>query len=149
LDRELISETPEGTRESGFGRDLRDAKIRRRQWLIAEGLATEERGHVTYHGAMLARLRKRELTCVAGELSEELGRTYVEHHHGDRVEGSLRRVVDLTSGKYALIEKSREFTLVPWRPVLDRHIGKQVSGIMRADGGISWTIGRQRGIGVG
>ena len=48
------------------------------------------------------------------------------------------------SGKYALVENSREFTLVPWRPILERHVGKQVSGIMRDDG-ISWTIGRQRG----
>jgi hypothetical protein len=33
---------------------------------------------------------------------------------------------------------------VPWRPVLDRHLEKQVSGIMRGDT-INWTIGRQRG----
>nr|WP_274609143.1 MULTISPECIES: DUF3363 domain-containing protein [unclassified Mesorhizobium] len=39
--------------------------------------------------------------------------------------------------------KSREFTLVPWRPVLERHIGKKVSGIVSGEG-ISWTIGRQR-----
>jgi len=30
--------------------------------------------------------------------------------------------------KYGVIEKSREFTLVPWRPVLERAIGKQVGG---------------------
>ncbi|MDF1625400.1 MAG: DUF3363 domain-containing protein, partial [Parvibaculaceae bacterium] len=46
-----------------------------------------------------------------------------------------------------VIEKSREFTLVPWRPVLDRHIGQHVSGVMRGDS-ISWTIGRQRGLGI-
>jgi len=50
----------------------------------------------------------------------------------------------MTSGRYALVEKSREFTLVPWRPVLERQIGKPVSGIMRGDG-ISWTFGRGRG----
>jgi len=47
------------------------------------------------------------------------------------------------SGRFALVEKSREFTLVPWRPVLDRHVGKSVSGIMRGDG-ISWSFGRGR-----
>jgi type IV secretory pathway VirD2 relaxase len=149
LDRDLISDQPTPLRDTGFGRDVREAREQRRRWLIAEGLATEDQGQTTYHRAMLTRLRKRELTRVAGQLSEELSRTYVEHHQGERVEGSLRRAVDLASGKYALIEKSREFTLVPWRPVLDRHIGKQVSGIMRSDGGISWTIGRQRGMGVG
>ncbi|WP_390901767.1 DUF3363 domain-containing protein [Sphingomonas alpina] len=41
------------------------------------------------------------------------------------------------------IEKSREFTLVPWRPVLERQIGKPVSGILRDDG-VSLSIGRGR-----
>jgi len=52
-------------------------------------------------------------------------------------------MIEMTSGRYALIEKSREFTLVPWRPVLERQIGKPVSGIMREEG-VSWTFGRQR-----
>ena len=50
----------------------------------------------------------------------------------------------MVSGRFALVEKSREFTLVPWRPVLEPHVGKAVSGIMRADG-ISWSFGRSRG----
>jgi hypothetical protein len=59
------------------------------------------------------------------------------------VDGVYRRAIDLASGKFAVIEKSREFTLAPWRPVLERHLDQQVSGVMRGDG-ISWTIGRQR-----
>jgi hypothetical protein len=47
------------------------------------------------------------------------------------------------SGRYALVEKSREFTLIPWRPVLERHVGKSVSGILRGDG-IRWSLGRGR-----
>lgn len=81
---------------------------------------------------------------VAGQLSDELGLSYAEARRGERIEGIYRRPVELASGRYALIEKSREFTLVPWRPVLDRQLGKQVSGIMRGDA-INWTIGRQRG----
>jgi hypothetical protein len=112
--------------------------------LIAEGLAHEERDRIVYRANMLAILRRRELARVAGQLSDQLGLAYVETRSGEPVEGTLRRSVQLASGKYALVENSREFTLVPWRPVLERHIGKQVSGIMRGDG-ISWTIGRQRG----
>lgn len=41
---------------------------------------------------------------------------------------------------------SREFTLVPWRPVLEKAIGKPVAGVMRDAGSISWTIGRDRGL---
>jgi hypothetical protein len=43
----------------------------------------------------------------------------------------------------AVIENSRELTLAPWRPVLKRQIGRQVSGMMRGKE-ISWTFGRQR-----
>lgn len=144
LDRELIADTSEAPRDSGFGRDLREAQSRRRQWLIAEGLAREEQGSTIYRANMLTTLRRRELTRVAGQLSEQLGLAYAETRHGEPVEGTLRRAVELASGKYAVIEKSREFTLVPWRPVLDRHIGQRVAGIMRGDG-ISWNFGRQRG----
>lgn len=49
----------------------------------------------------------------------------------------------MASGRFALIEKSREFTLLPWRQVLEKQIGKQASGIMR-ESGISWTFGRGR-----
>lgn len=147
LDRELVADNPETLRDSGFGREVREARERRRQWLIAEGLAHEKQDRVVYCTNMLAILRRRELTRVAGQLSEELGLAYVEARSGEPVEGTLRRSIELASGKYALIEKSREFTLVPWRPVLERHIGKQVSGIMRGDG-ISWSIGRQRGVGI-
>jgi hypothetical protein len=43
-----------------------------------------------------------------------------------------------------VIEKSREFTLAPWRPALERSLGQQVFGVMRDDG-VSWILGRSRG----
>ena len=55
----------------------------------------------------------------------------------------IGRRVDLESGSYALVERSRDFTLVPWRDVLERNIGKTASGILRADG-INWQFGRGR-----
>ncbi len=57
LDRELVSENPEPLRESGFGKDVRDALARRRQWLIAEGLAHEEQSRIVYRANMLDTLR--------------------------------------------------------------------------------------------
>lgn len=144
LDRELVAPDPEPLRDAGFGRETRAALTQRRQWLIAQGLAQEEQGRILYRTNLLAILQRRELNRVAGQLSGELGLAYVEARPGERIEGVYRRPVELASGRYALIEKSREFTLVPWRPVLDRHLEKRVSGIMRGDS-INWTIGRQRG----
>ncbi|EBU1820614.1 DUF3363 domain-containing protein, partial [Salmonella enterica subsp. enterica serovar Typhimurium] len=45
----------------------------------------------------------------------------------------------ILSGKIPLI------SLVPWRPVIDRQLGREVMGIVQS-GSVSWQLGRQRGI---
>ncbi len=144
LDNELVSRTPAPVRNAGFGREVREALARRRQWFIEQGLAREEQDSVIYRRDLLAVLRRREVLRVATQLSSELGLAYVESQPGERIEGIYRKSVDLASGKFALIEKSREFTLVPWRPVLERSLGKPVEGIKRGDT-ITWAIGKKRG----
>nr|WP_295742457.1 relaxase/mobilization nuclease RlxS [uncultured Acidocella sp.] len=143
LDRELLAETPALLRDGGFGHDVRDALARRRQWLIEQDMAREEQGQTVYGANLLGILRRRELARAGGQLSRELGLDYAEAQSGERIEGIYRRSIELASGRFAVIEKSREFTLVPWRPVLERSLGKQVSGIARGET-ISWTLGRQR-----
>jgi type IV secretory pathway VirD2 relaxase len=143
LDKELNADAPEPLRDAGFGREARQAQAQRRQWLIAQGFAEESDGQIVCRAGMVDTLRRRELLRVGAQLSRELGLPFIETEPGARVGGVYRRSVEATSGRFALIEKSREFTLVPWRPVLDRHVGKSVSGIMRGDG-ISWTFGRGR-----
>ncbi|MGJ3648222.1 relaxase/mobilization nuclease RlxS [Sphingomonas sp. GlSt437] len=143
LDRELVAADPAPLRDAGFGHDARDAQARRRQWLIAQGFAEEAGGGTVYRPGMIADLQRRDLLRIGAQLSRELGMPFVESESGSRVSGVYRRPVDTTSGRFALVEKSREFTLVPWRPVLERHVGKSVSGILRSDG-ISWSFGRGR-----
>jgi type IV secretory pathway VirD2 relaxase len=143
LDRELVGASQTTIANAGFGREVRDALARRRQWLTDEDLARQEQDRIVYRANMLNLLQRRELARVGGQLSAELGLSYAEAQPGERITGVYRRRLDLTSGRFALIEKSREFTLVPWRPVLQRNLGKQISGIMR-DQSISWTLGRQR-----
>ena len=143
LDRELVASSPQPLRDAGFGREVRAAQAQRRQWLVEQGLAEERDGKVLYRANIVAMLQRRELLRIAGQLSDELDKPFVEATAGARIEGRLTRMIELTSGRYALVEKSREFTLVPWRPVLERQIGKPVAGVMWGDG-ISWTFGRQR-----
>jgi type IV secretory pathway VirD2 relaxase len=145
LDQELVSDTPEPVYDSGFGKEVKAALRQRQVWLLAQGLADKGAfGEWQPAPDMLTNLRRRELLRVAGQLSSELGLNFVETRNGERIDGIVKRRVDLAQGRFALIEKSREFTLVPWRDVLEKQIGKQVGGILR-DGGVSWTIGRGRG----
>ncbi|HEY9553502.1 relaxase/mobilization nuclease RlxS, partial [Allosphingosinicella sp.] len=146
LDRELTSANPIPTGR-GYGAEVRKALDLRRQWLIEQQLAVGEGEAIRLRSNLLATLHQRELCRVVGQLSAELGLPFAEARAGQPVEGIYRRPVQLSDGKYALIEKSREFTLVPWRPVLERSIGREVAGIMR-EGGVSWTIGRSRSRGL-
>jgi Protein of unknown function (DUF3363) len=47
------------------------------------------------------------------------------------------------SGKFAVIQSDKHFTLVPWRAILERHRGREVAGIVRGMG-VSWQLGMQR-----
>ena len=144
LDRSLAGEELVVARDAGFGREVRTALAARRQWLVEQGLADPEGdGVAKLRRGVLAALQRRELLQVAGALREDLGKAFVELGRGQRVEGRLTRQVELASGRYALVERSREFTLVPWRPALARQLGKSVAGIMRREG-ISWQFGRSR-----
>jgi hypothetical protein len=92
---------------------------------------------------VLESLRQRELEDAGGRLAGQLGKRFEPAQIGERVQGVIARRVDLESGPHALVERSRDFTLVPWRDVFERNIGKAASGIMRTDG-INWQLGRGR-----
>ena len=144
LDRQLIREVNHERADHGFGRDVRQALVRRQQWLIDQELMQRDGNDVVFRKEILNVLQQRELRQVGNQLSAQIGKTFVDPIPGVRVDGVYRQAVDLASGRFALIEKSLEFTLVPWRPVLERQIGRAVSGIPRGDD-FDWTIGRGRG----
>lgn len=143
LVRELAAPSDIHARDAGFGCEVRAALDARRQWLVEQDLAEDTGQGFRMRQNALAVLQRRELLRVAAGLSEELGKDFVGVKPGERIEGRVVRRIDMASGKFALIEKSREFTLVPWRQVLEKQIGKQASGLMR-ESGISWTFGRGR-----
>ncbi|WP_454885351.1 DUF3363 domain-containing protein [Sphingomonas oryzagri] len=91
----------------------------------------------------LLTLQRRELLDAGRTLATELGKPFTETAPGHLVEGTLRRPVDLVGGRFALVERAQDFTLVPWRPVLERRLGNQVSGLRRSDG-VNWRFGRAR-----
>jgi Protein of unknown function (DUF3363) len=65
---------------------------------------------------------------------------------GERVAGTYRQRLTLTSGRFAMIDNGLGFALVPWTPALDRHLGGHVAGVAKESGGIEWSFGRKRGL---
>lgn len=67
---------------------------------------------------------------------------------GLSVKGVYRRRVQLASGRFALLEDGLGFRLVPWRPVIEPRIGQVLAATVRG-AGVTWEVGRRRGIGIG
>jgi len=148
LDRELTSQQPVPL-AGGFGADVRRGLAQRQAWLIEQGLVEHDEQGTRYRRNMVQFLQQRELARTSQRIEEETGLTHIAHRYGERIDGIVKRVMTVGDQRFAVIENSREFSLVPGRPVLERAIGKPVSGVMR-DGPISWTIGgRAKGIEIG
>lgn len=143
LDRELAGEGGSVIRDTGFGREVRTALAARRQWLVEQQLADGEGAAFRLRNEALDVLQKRELRHAGDQLATNLGKRFELARIGDRIEGAIARRIDLESGSYAMVERSRDFTLVPWRDVLGRRLGQAASGIMRSDS-INWQFGRGR-----
>jgi hypothetical protein len=142
LDREIVAEKPVDLGR-GFGAGVKKGRDRRMQWLAAQRLIDLEEGDYRFRSDLVEQLERRELRVAAANIGRESGRAFREHGFGNHIEGICRGPVQVGDRKFGLVEHSREFSLVPWRPVLERQIGGEISGVVRS-GGISWTIGRDR-----
>lgn len=130
----------------GFGAELDRALGARRRWLLAQGLADEDVGALRIDRRALALLQRDALAREGARLERGLGKSFIAPVEGERFSGVYRRPVDIASGRYALIERSKEFTLLPWRDALELRRGLEISAVLRR-GGISWDVGRERGLG--
>ncbi len=148
LDRQMVSSDQLPMRDSRFGKATTTALQRRRDHLIEQGWAEERNGTVRYRKILLNMLRQRELQTAGAKLAKESKSTFVQTADGGPFEGIYRKSVHLASGKFAIIEKSKEFTLVPWQLTLERQRGKSVAGVVRGMAA-SFDFSKKRGIGIG
>lgn len=148
LDHTLLDKKKLHLSNVGFGAEVDNALKQRRAYLMTEGFARETAQGITYQRGLLKTLEQRELSKVATTIAKETGKAYRKVGKGDQIEGTYTKPVELVSGKYAVIENSKEFSLVPWRSVLGRSKGKIISGVVGQGGGISWNIVKVQGIGI-
>ena len=88
------------------------------------------------------------LTRAGQAIVTERGLPFQEAKTGEYVSGTLIGSTQLASGRYAMIDNGLGFSLVPWQPVLDKRIGQHITGIVHDGGGIEWSLGRKRGLGL-
>ncbi|MNZ15253.1 hypothetical protein D3C78_321990 [compost metagenome] len=143
LDRQLIG----GGRDlatQGFGKEVREALRQRADFLVENGLATRQGHRLVLTRNLLATLRDRELASAAREITAETGLPYRQAVDGTSVSGVYRRDLRLISGRFAVLENGMEFSLVPWRPVIEQRLGQNLSAMLHGSQ-VSWQVGRQRG----
>jgi len=147
LDQQLLSERRSFS-QVGFGAAVQAALQQRQQFLVEQELAEWRGGRFVPARDFLMTLRTRELKSAINTIGVESGLVHRPVVEGQRVSGTYRRSVSLASGRFALLDDSVGFSLVPWRPVIERRLGQSVSGIVRG-GDVSWDFSRQRGLGIG
>jgi type IV secretory pathway VirD2 relaxase len=150
LDRELLSQRPEAQSSAGYGALVQTALGCRQQWLGSQGLGQfGSEGEFRPIPQLLNQLRARDLVSASDRLSKELNLKAWQPMEGENISGTYLRAVTLASGKFAIVQRAHEFTLVPWQSQLEQRLGKSVQGTADANG-ISWDLGtRQRGLGIG
>lgn len=143
LDQQLIA-GGKGLGDLGFGSEAREALQKRADFLAEQGLAERRGRRVILARNLLGTLRNRELAQASKDIAADTGLEHRPVGDGQRVAGIYRRSVMLASGRYAMLNDGKGFSLVPWKPVIELQLGQQLAATMRG-GGVSWEIGRQRG----
>jgi type IV secretory pathway VirD2 relaxase len=149
LDRELASPSRTTPANTGFGREVTEAMEGRRQSLVNMGHAVRlDDGRIRVAKDFIANLERAEVNRVGSAMAAERDLKFTSAKTGEYVGGRLIGSTQLASGRFAMIDDGIGFQLVPWQPVLDNRIGQHIAGIVRSAGGIEWSFGRKRGLGI-
>jgi hypothetical protein len=148
LDRQLVSHGRGSLADAGFGAEVRGALERRKDELIRPGYARRTpEGTLLVRKDLLPTLERREIERVGQKLAVERGLAFKAIEDGQAVRGRLIGSTQLVSGRFAMIDDGLGFSLVPWRPFIEKEIGREVIGVMRG-GDVSWQFGRKLGLGI-
>ncbi len=94
---------------------------------------------------LLAKLRDRELTAAVAGIEATTNLLHRPTIEGMRVSGIYRESIQLTSGRFALLDDGVGFSLVPWRPVIEKRLGQQLSALVDSER-VNWELGRSRSL---
>lgn len=148
LDRTMLGKS-EIIPHTGFGGDVRAAWDARKQALVEMGYARDlGGGQFRAPSDLIAQLESAEVNRAGKKFAAERGLDWQPTGMGDRVSGKLVGQAQLSSGRFAMIDNGLGFQLVPWNDTLAKRLGQQVDGIPMPGGGINWTLGRSRGLGL-
>ena len=142
LDQQLIR----GTRSfpnTEFGASIQEALKEREDFLVDQGLARRTGQRLLLAQNLLATLRDREIADAATRLESGTGLLHRPTIDGARVSGTYRESIQLASGRFAMLDDGVGFSLVPWRPVIEKRLGQDLTAVIQGSR-VSWELGRSR-----
>jgi type IV secretory pathway VirD2 relaxase len=142
LDQQLIKGS-KAFPSTELGAGIRQALGQREDFLVTQGLARRSGQRVILAQNLLATLRDREIAEVATRIEAATGLLHRPAIDGARVAGTYRESLQLTSGRFAMLDDGVGFSLVPWRPVIEKRIGQQLGAVIQGSR-VSWEFGRSR-----
>ena len=149
LDRTMLEGGRETMPHTGFGGDVRSAWESRKRTLADMGYVRDLGGGKFRAPAdLIAQLESAEINRVGKAFAAERGVEWQPTGASERVSGKLVGQAQLSSGRFAMIDNGMGFQLVPWNDTLAKRLGQQVEGIALPGGGMDWTLGRSRGLGL-
>lgn len=145
LDRVLAGEAAQPQGEGVFARQYASALQQRRMFLMEQGwLGRDDRA---LPRSTLDWMAENERQAAADDLKQAIGKPVLTGRL-NHIRGVCERRIDLAQGRMALVVGERHASLVPWRPAMERFAGREIEGSLRGQG-ISWSLSRGRGIGLG
>jgi len=131
---------------NGFGAQVRDAMRDRVDFLVDKGiLERRDDQRIRIERSVMGTLQDVEVAAASRAIERQTGLSYRPLHDGEHAYGVYRRSVQLVSGRFAILERAKDFSLVPWRPLLGQRLGQQVSAMLRGQS-VTWQFGRANGI---
>ena len=138
---EHLRDFKDGENGHGFANEVSRARAERRRFLIKEGYLEKDQQRLS--NGQIDKLRADDLTHAGEQISKQLGKAYSPARHQGKISGVYSQTIDRPSGRFAVIERSKEFSLVPWREIMDRNFGRSITGIVRGNQ-ISWSLTKGR-----
>lgn len=146
LDQQLAGQAVEPIGGAGLGGEVRSAMNERMKRHFQRGIVND-RDAKELNDHHLKLLQKEGMLHASLDIAKETGLAYRAIAPGDRIEGTFKRVHQTEHAKFAVIDRGREFSLVPWKRNLERLRDRRIEITMSPTRDIAWTLGRTRGLG--
>lgn len=147
LDKNIANRTDLILANQGFGAELSAALRARADRLVERGHATRDQDGLKARPNLIRALTTEEVERVGNNLAKQAGRPFAAVRDGEQFSGTYVRQLQLSSGRYALLDGQKGFALVPWRPSMEKQLGKTVEGIMRGQS-VTLTAARTLSLGL-